>query len=417
MKYLYLFAFFLSVSLSSFAQSNYKPGYVVDLKNDTLKGFIDYQEWEINPKEFTFKSNLNQSEPQTFSIDDANAFGITGAEYFQKFTFSKTTASTNLNKISVKLDTTRIQDTAFLKIIIKGKNVSLYSFTDKIKTRFYVLNSKDIQPVELGYYLYYLKEDNNAYQTLYMFRSQLQDLADNYNVKSEKLTPKIERAKYQEDDIKEIVGAINGGLSSQNFEPSNVSGFRALMGGAARFNQLVTGGGNVFFPDGTSANAVSPVVSVGIDYFINKHTQKVIFRVETELTSAHLTIPPTAVNGGGTTASLDFKQFNISLVPQLIYNVYSTDKLKVFINGGVGFNFSAYSKYNYLLNFNNVSSVANLNFPGFNKYYDDFRVKAGFVISNKIEIYASHSFSAPLTSSAAYSASISFYQGGINYLF
>ena len=93
MKYLYLFAFFLSVSLSSFAQSNYKPGYVVDLKNDTLKGFIDYQEWEINPKEFTFKSNLNQSEPQIFSIDNANAFGITGAEYFQKFTFSKTTAS------------------------------------------------------------------------------------------------------------------------------------------------------------------------------------------------------------------------------------------------------------------------------------------------------------------------------------
>jgi len=57
MKYFYLFAFLISVSLSSLAQSNYKPGYVVDLRNDTLKGFIDYKEWENNPKTFTFKSN------------------------------------------------------------------------------------------------------------------------------------------------------------------------------------------------------------------------------------------------------------------------------------------------------------------------------------------------------------------------
>jgi hypothetical protein len=417
MKFFYLLTFFLSVSLLSFAQSNYKPGYVVDLKNDTLKGFIDYQEWEINPKEFTFKSNLNQSQPQTFSTDNANGFGITGAEYFQKFTFSKTTASTNLNKISVKLDTNRIQDTSFLKIIIKGKNVSLYRFTDKLKTRFYILNSKDDQPVELDYYLYYVKEDNNAYQTLYTFRSQLQDLADVYNVKDPKLAGKIKYTNYKESDIKNVVELINGGSSLQNFEPVNVSGFRAFAGAAVRFNRLVTGGGNTFFPDGTSTGATSPVASVGIDYFINKHTQKVIFRVETEFSNTHLIIPPTVINGGGTTASLDFKQFNISLVPQLVYNVYSTDKLKVFIDGGIGFNFSVRSKYSYLLNFNNVSSVANLNFSGFNRYYDDFRVKTGFVISNKIEIYASHSFSAPVTSSAAYSASISFYQGGLNYLF
>ncbi|MDB5026006.1 MAG: hypothetical protein JWP78_3761 [Mucilaginibacter sp.] len=32
----------------SYAQSNYKPGYVITLKGDTLPGFIDYREWNSN---------------------------------------------------------------------------------------------------------------------------------------------------------------------------------------------------------------------------------------------------------------------------------------------------------------------------------------------------------------------------------
>jgi len=417
MKYLYLFAFFLSVSLSSFAQSNYKPGYVVDLKNDTLKGFIDYQEWEINPKEFTFKSNLNQSEPQTFSIDNANAFGITGAEYFQKFTFSKTTASTNLNKISVKLDTTRIQDTAFLKIIIKGKNVSLYSFTDKIKTRFYVLNSKDIQPVELGYYLYYLKEDNNTYQTAYTFRSQLQDLADIYNPNNTKLAGKIKYANYKDNDLKEIVTLINGGLSSQNFETGNVTGFRVFAGGAARFNRLETGGGETFFPDGTKTNSTSLVLSGGLNVYLNKYTQKFIFRAEVNLGSNHYNIPPTVINGGGTTGTIDFKQYTVSLIPQIIYNIYSTKKFKFFIDGGIALNFYSYNKYDYVMNFNNVSTVSKENFPGFEKHSFAFITKAGFVIYDRIELYASRASSSSLSQDNGASVAVSYYQAGVNYLF
>jgi len=56
MKYFYLpllllllFPFFAS------AQSNYKPGYVVTLPDDTIHGFIDYKEWDKNPEKISFK--------------------------------------------------------------------------------------------------------------------------------------------------------------------------------------------------------------------------------------------------------------------------------------------------------------------------------------------------------------------------
>jgi hypothetical protein len=40
---------FLLLPVLASAQSNYKAGYVINLKGDTLKGFINYKEWNQNP--------------------------------------------------------------------------------------------------------------------------------------------------------------------------------------------------------------------------------------------------------------------------------------------------------------------------------------------------------------------------------
>lgn len=43
MKYLYFVSLILILPAFSFAQSNYKAGYVVTTKGDTLRGFINYK--------------------------------------------------------------------------------------------------------------------------------------------------------------------------------------------------------------------------------------------------------------------------------------------------------------------------------------------------------------------------------------
>jgi len=417
MKYLFslLLLSVLVTSLSK-AQSNYKPGYVVNKQNDTLKGFIDYREWEVSPKEFNFKSALSEKQVRKFSIDDANAFSITGAESFRMFTVAKSTGQTNSYKLSLGIDTSRTTDTAFLKLITGGKNVSLYSLTDNIKTRYYVTSTEDRQPVELDYYIFYIAENNVTAQTLFTFRTQLKLIASHYDTGSARLTEDLKYAKYREHDLRNIVDLINGD-SKTNTQKDDGASIRFFAGAAARFSQLQTGGGSAFFPDGTNANNTSPAITIGFDNFLNRHTQKVIFRTEIALNSSHYIIPPTVINGFGTTASFDLKQFTASLIPQIIYSVYSVDKFKVFIDAGLSLNYTANNKYYYLQNFNNVSTIKKDGFPELTKFQAALPLKAGFVIFNKVEIYASHAFRAPITQVIGAGASVSYTQAGINYFF
>jgi hypothetical protein len=68
-----LLLFFFLLPFFSLAQTNYKPGYVVTLKGDTLRGFIDYKEWIKNPKYISFKNTPGNREVESFSPQSANA--------------------------------------------------------------------------------------------------------------------------------------------------------------------------------------------------------------------------------------------------------------------------------------------------------------------------------------------------------
>lgn len=417
MKYLFCLAV-LSIlfSLNAEAQHNYRSAYIVDLKNDTLKGFIDYKEWENNPKEISFKSNLNQPAPTQFTVANSAAFGVNGAEYYQRTIVSKSKGQTNPNRLSIGIDTSKTTDTVFLKVVVAGKNVSLFSLTDDVKTRYYITSTEDRAAHELDYYMFYIAENNVKVQTLFTFRNQLKLVAGHYNKDSAKLTEDIKYANYRERDLREIVDLING-ESSQSFTPPGVFGARVFAGVAARFNKLKAGGGQSFFPDGTNESVTSPVVSAGVDFFLNKYTKKFVFRAEIEYSGSSYTIPPTAINGGGTTASLDFKQYTVSVVPQIIYNVYSTDQFKAFINGGVALNFSSYNKYAYQVNYGNVSTTSTPNYPALLHYWNTFRLGTGAVIGERVQINASYGLLAPVSSSHSYDVKISYYQFGVNYLF
>ena len=45
-----------------FSQSNYYEGYVVKNNGDTLKGYIDYRNWEYSPVSFNFKVKLTDNQ-------------------------------------------------------------------------------------------------------------------------------------------------------------------------------------------------------------------------------------------------------------------------------------------------------------------------------------------------------------------
>src|SRR5579872_52938 len=155
MKHLYPFLslIFLLPFFAS-AQSNYKPGYIVNLKGDTSKGFIDYKEWDKNPVKINFKYNLQATEVQKLSVDDINAFAVNSLEYYEKYKVSVSQDQVDVEKLSTGVDTSNSTANIFLRVLEKGKYITLYDYKDDIKNRFFVKDNALAKPEELIYRTY-----------------------------------------------------------------------------------------------------------------------------------------------------------------------------------------------------------------------------------------------------------------------
>ena len=129
------------------AQSNFVAGYVVTTAGDTLKGYIDNQDWTRTPARVDFKRSAGEA-PQAYHPYQAASFYIqpTG-ELFEAKAVSIDKSPTELSKMIPNAPPVVVQDTVFLKTLIRGK-VSLYHYRDEAyKTHYYL--QKEAQPEEL----------------------------------------------------------------------------------------------------------------------------------------------------------------------------------------------------------------------------------------------------------------------------
>jgi hypothetical protein len=176
------------------------------------------------------------------------------------------------------------------------------------------------------------------------------------------------------------------------------------------------------FLDGTTASDIAPTASLGIDLFTNKNTQRLFLRVEASFRSVHYNFPDQSIqksNGtiiSGVRASLDFKQTTMSVMPQVIYNVYAKDNFKAFLGGGVMFNFSAYNSYAYKISYYGITDQAKKHYPEFAKQWPGFFLKTGATVFKRFEINLGCTLPSSFTDDGV-SIPYSSYQAGINYLF
>src|SRR5579872_7058219 len=141
------------------AQSNYKPGYAVTLKGDTLKGFINYKEWGQNPSSIDFKTNIADKTAEVLTTDDIKLFNIIGLDLYQKFTGPIGIDNIDPGRISYGKDTTFKVASVFLRVLTGGKNITLLSYIDDVRPHFYTEEAPGYVPKELIYHLY---KENDA---------------------------------------------------------------------------------------------------------------------------------------------------------------------------------------------------------------------------------------------------------------
>ncbi|WP_121808075.1 hypothetical protein [Mucilaginibacter kameinonensis] len=421
--YTLLFTFFLLSFYHASAQTNYKQGFVITSNGEPINGFINYREWYSNPDNISFKKTLD-GKVQNYHPTDISYFEIAGIEQYQSAMVAISMGKTDIQTVGNEIDTTSKTDQVFLKIVQKGANVSLLSYTDAIKTRFYVTDNKTgIAPQELKYQPY-LDRDSPSLKKKNIYYAQLIELANKYRQDNARaVIDRIVILNYNEDEILKVINLINND-NTATVKKSNAHAY-SLYAGVGLNASRVTRQGNP--PTGTTdlqKSSYLPELIFGVDVPFNPNTGRLIFRTELVLEMIKARVSNYDVEYSSTTIrTYSFTQTSASLRPQLVYNFFNGNNFKFYLGGGAAINFSRYSAAN------TKKQMSSATVPGFNSVSEEkvpssggawFTpiAKAGFIVGKKFDLSFGYSPSTGIAAAAnILGISVTTVEAGVNYHF
>ena len=296
----------------------------------------------------------------------------------------------------------------------------MYTYKDDIKPRYYLLETGQSRPYELTYHAYYDSYQSATVQYVKRFRTQLQNVVQKNNITDEHLIREISQSNYYESEIADVIQKINGN-SSKQFTAPGLFGTR-WFAGAGLNNSKFQFIGNYELANAPASNSISPKLDAGIDFLFNKNVQKFYLRLEAAFNYDQYSFSYyNAVSAPvGRTSSLNFKMYNTAIIPQVVYNIYNKENLKVFIDGGVAVNVPFYSHHQLITKYQSFPTNVQDNEPQLVANYFTFPVKAGIALNKKLEAYVCYvppTNIAYVSQSLNFQSNISSYQAGLNYLF
>lgn len=425
MKHLYaLFCVLTFIQFNAKAQRNFKPGYIVTLSGDTTKGFIDYKEWNQNPRDITFKTT-EQASLQQYSPKEIKAFGVNQFDHYQRYIGPVTKGAVDLADLSIGIDSSVVSETIFLRIIASGKNLTLHSYRDKIKTRFFVAD-RNSPPVELKRYVYLDSRQSDKIREFNFYTQQLLALAVKYAPNNNLLAERIQKLAYRNQDLEDVILKIDGSDNQRKKQTTRRAGISFFAGLSANSNKTSVVEKDPFLGKAAASNTILPGANFGLDVFFNKNVGKWVFRTEVGLSTNKVSFDQKTTQVDYITSyrrddQLSFNQFTVALSPQLIYNIFNKGNLKTYLSAGAQINFTSYSNFKHdIQEYVNQASVGDTHIDkiALRSIYPNAVFKAGVVV-NQFDIYAAYNTQQRLGnySSKGYSFNIDSYRVGINYLF
>lgn len=421
MKNIYLALVCLLVPFYGLAQANFKKGFIVNTQGDTLRGFIDYQELGgKEPTTLTFKSLETDKSSREFTPATSQYALISDLVTYRSFQGRISMDATSLNHLPGHIDTTTRAATVYLKTIQQGKNVSLYTYTDALKTR-YFLQKKDGSIQELGFKKHYYKQTNNIV-TLKGYIGQLWLTAVELQLGSPALKKKIESAHYTEGDLAAIGMQLNQlALSPKQRQGHNT---RSFVGLGINRTVFAVKGQHSLATNAKSKASYLPTLSSGLDVFLNRDIQQFFFRGEVMLHLAAADITSRQQDSRlDRTFNQVFWQPTVTLAPQVIYNLYNREDLKFNLGAGIAFNLSTY--LNNVYHTQSTTRADGQQFSDskvkehhkFSSIWFAFPLRTGLILNQKTDISVLYFIPSSLTRYLRYSFSRSSLQLGVNYLF
>lgn len=127
----------------SFGQKNYLPGYIIRNNGDTLRGFIDYRNRELNPDKIYFKENLRGKRTE-YTPMNCKSFRVLD-EYYAGAIVTTEISPDDSRQLDDGPELKLRTDTTFLQAMISGKK-SIYFYMNKFgNEQFYIRNDSSFE--------------------------------------------------------------------------------------------------------------------------------------------------------------------------------------------------------------------------------------------------------------------------------
>jgi hypothetical protein len=155
---------------NSYSQKNLKPGYVVDIHNDTIKGSIDYRNWDKTPKAIVFK-DLSDQKATSYTPNSIQSFSVVAERYVSGVVTTDKSGYSESNLTETEILQYKTE-TVFLQVLVVGSKSLYYLKDENSKTFFFIWQNGIFEPLEV---IKYLQKGDGAYyiQTKEKFKGQL----------------------------------------------------------------------------------------------------------------------------------------------------------------------------------------------------------------------------------------------------
>ncbi|MFT4093656.1 MAG: hypothetical protein QM640_08445 [Niabella sp.] len=397
-----------SVHFKASCQTNFQPGYIEFKNGDTLKGYIDYRQWEVNPDHILFKTDPSK-KAETYSVKDLNKFVVSEKDTYITAAITKDMRPVLLADLDHSNNDRKKNDTVFLRQIIESNNISLYIFKD-FKDHFYIKHTGgDFE--ELEYKVYMRNENGLPYvEKLPIYRNQLTKYIFN-RPDFDRIKAAINNTGYTENDLLKIVNKINGetgNMDKSDLKKSKNTFFisAGVLGSPLKyFGTTVLRNINFGIP-------FQPVIGFGIEFSSKRGFGATMLKAETIFHLINYNSSASTYNaasGETTIISYKLKGANIAPAVSIVYSFIKTPEHKVYAGGGVAYNISILSPDEYKeLNADGSERTVEEEYLTYEKGWASFHVCAGSILSKKFEVKASYQIKGSFLNYSSISAKTNF---------
>lgn len=203
---------YIVVHKNAHAQISKEQGFVVLNNGDTIRGWIQSQNWKVNPRKINFFYPGKSTARTVYHISDLKYFEISGKEAYERAGVKIVLKTVNCVDPE---DVEHYSDTVFLRYIIRGKSLSLYELCGLGQTVYYFrLEGQDDR-----YYQQLFNSDFRIHpELLQTYKEQLAATATTLNMPE--VIPGIYTAPYKVEELANAITVLNSGHSNVYFKPN-----------------------------------------------------------------------------------------------------------------------------------------------------------------------------------------------------